>query len=428
MDTSVLETNSQKNPYYKNGVCLGRVSSVDAKRRFCEVKTFFGPPGMVDLHLTNVQWLSVSANPDGDEDTAIPRVNSTGLVFFVEGEAFIWGYFKATSPDKGAVTGKEQSVLNQGDRILATVGGNRVVLKKSGLIEIQSTETLKTIYFPREGLLAQLCQQYSRSCDGGNERWENLNALNETLNSVEYRRDMTRTSLVFEERGKVDTTVVKRVSIGPGIPGVRGVQVPVFMYEIDSLGQFNCEIGLAGTGLTIEASPVGTFHMENSPGGSVDLDILGGWKFKTPQCSFTLSPLGDIEMKGPVAEASMSLTGDIEVKNKLTTIKVASSGDLDIEVAKGTAKLSVSSSGDVKVEATSKVTIDAKAGMELMTLGELKATALGKATVSGLQVAIDGTGGGGAGAIHGVLCNPLTVSQFTGAPLMPFSTSVKVSP
>lgn len=425
LETSALETDELRNSLYRNGVCLGRVSSVDAKRRFCEVKTFFGPPGLVDLHLENVQWLSTDANPDGDESTAIPRVNSTGLVFFVEGEPFIWGYFKATKPGDGAVTGKEQAVLNPGDKIMSTAGGNRIVVKKSGLIEIHSNESLKTIYFPREGLLSHICQQYSIQCDGGFEAWKNLNALNETLNTKEYRRDMARTTIVFEERGKVDSTVVKKVSIGPGIPGVQGVFVPVFTMETDLTGQTKCEVGLAGTGVSFEATPFGTFSLKN-PFGSVELDALGGWEFKTPQASLKVSALGDIEAKGPIAEAKLSLDGKIEVKNALTTFSIAPSGETKIEAP--AASVSISTAGEVKIEGTSKIVLDTKAGLDIKSIGPVKVEALGKVTVSGLQVAIDGTAGGGAGAINGVLCNPLTVSQFTGAPLLPFSTTVKVSP
>lgn len=425
MQTSILESDPTKNPLYKNGVCLGRISAVDAQRRFCEVKTFFGPPNMVDLHLRDVQWLALDANPEGDESTSIPRVGSTGLVFFIQGQAFIWGYFRATKPGTGATTGKEQSILNQGDKIIATVGGNRIVVKKSGLIEIHSQESLKTIYFPKEGLLADICQQYSFQNDGGKVTWERLNALNETLHTAEYRRDMARTTLVYEERGKVDTTVVKRVSIGPGIPGVNGVQFPVFMYEIDLTGQVTCEVGIAGTGVSFEVTPFGDFLMKNIL-ASVNMSKTGDWEFKTPTATLKMTATGDIEAKGPVAEAKMALNGKIEVKNPLSKVIIDSSGDIKIEAP--AAKLSISSAGKVDVEATGKVTVDSKAGVDVKSIGPVKVEALGKATVSALEIALDGMGSGGSGAIHGVLCNPLTVSQFTGAPLMPFSTTVKVSP
>jgi hypothetical protein len=51
--------------------------------------------------------------------------------------------------------------------------------------------------------------------------------------------------------------------------------------------------------------------------------------------------------------------------------------------------------------------------------------------VEGLKVTVKGQIGvdvdGGTGPINNVLCFPMTVSQFTGSPLVPFSQTVKVS-
>ena len=187
---SGLENSSGQNTSMTSGVALGRIVSVDAKKRFCRVKTFFGDAHLVDKDIPVCQWLSLDANPEGDESTSIPRVNSTGLVFFVAGEAFIWGYFKATTKDKGATTGKEQSNLNEGDKIIATVAGNKIILKANGVVEIQSKETLRTIYFPKEGLLAHLCEAYDIRTDGGSMTWRTTDELlNQTLFQGLYKRE-----------------------------------------------------------------------------------------------------------------------------------------------------------------------------------------------------------------------------------------------
>lgn len=419
MQASALE--SGRNNMQGVGIALGIIISVDTDKRFCQVKTFMGGPGFEDLHLPQVQWLSTDSNPEGDESTCIPRVGATGLVFFVEGEAFIWGYFRATDPTAGAVTGNEPSDLLEGDKVISTVAGNKVVVKSNGVIEIHSRDSLRTIYFPKDGLLSTLCRAYSFESDAYDVKARLQNAvLQSTLTAKEYRRDIGRTSIVVEERGYVDSTVVKKVAIGPGIPGVSGVQIPVFQYTTDITGKVDVEVGVLGTGVTVEVTPGGGFKMANLL-ASAQMSESGDWKFDNLLASVEMTAAGDLKAKGPTAEGSMDASGNIEVKNTVATIRAATSGEVTVDAPGGSVKISVA--GEVTVDANAKVVVNALAGIDLDTKGPLNITALGPVTIKGVTVAIDG----GTGSTNQVLSFPDTVSQFTGTPLVPFSTTVSVS-
>lgn len=380
MLNTIYERSGGLNRLNKNGIALGKITHVDAKTRFCEVKTFFGEPGLIDLHLPKVQWLSTDSNPAGDESTSIPRVGSTGLVFFVGGTAFIWGYFKATSPAKGAVTGKEVADLKEGDKIIATVGGNRIIVRANASIEIQSTDTLRTIYFPKDGLLADICEAYTFKGDGGTESWKIINEANQTLYKRETRMDLARTNLVYEEMGAVDgATVIKRTTIGPGIPGIEGIQLPVFKFEQDITGKTTCEVGLAGTGLSIEMTPLGDFTMKNLL-SQVNLAASGDWEFKTPAGTFKMSTAGDAEFTNTASgKLSVTATGDVEASNPKGKYTMSATGDMEI-----------SNNGvEITGTATGDVTAKSKIGQGTLMMEKTGAVTL-KGAIGVLKIDKDG--------------------------------------
>lgn len=89
--------------------------------------------------------------------------------------------------------------------------------------------------------------------------------------------------------------------------------------------------------------------------------------------------------------------------NAAGAANVKAGGPANVEAA----SVSVKSQGTVMVEASGSA--DVKAG--------------GKVTVKGSNIELDG----GGGASEKVLTNPSTLSDFTGAPLMPGSSTVKAS-
>jgi hypothetical protein len=74
--------------------------------------------------------------------------------------------------------------------------------------------------------------------------------------------------------------------------------------------------------------------------------------------------------------------------------------------------------------ALSKVIVDAKAGIDVKSLGPVNLDAKAPVKLKALgSVEIDG----GTGATDNVLTYPTSINAFTGSPIVPFSTTIKVS-
>jgi hypothetical protein len=110
----------------------------------------------------------------------------------------------------------------------------------------------------------------------------------------------------------VDTTTVRKTEIGPIIPGEEDILTPVYSLKQDITGKTTYEIGLAGTGVSVELDPTGKASIKN---------ILA---------SAEISEAGDINVKGPVGSISVTNSGAIEVKNAVATISASDSGDIEI--------------------------------------------------------------------------------------------------
>lgn len=319
MSKSLYEREHPKRLVQENGICFGRIAYVDVTKRLCKVKTFFGPPGLNDLSLNNVQWVNMDGNADGDESGSIPREGAMGMVFFINGEPLIFGYFKPLKFKDGAVTGKEVvTKLVRGDKIISTKSGNRITIRANGLIELQSRETLKTVYFPTDSRILTLCRNYNFECDGGVEAWEG-NRLGQTLYTAEYRQDLARTSIVVEERGNTGGTTIYRTVIGPGLPAIKGVPVPVYEYKIDITGKTSLSIGPG----------VPTYTSEITPDGSLKIDATTDVAVSSKLGKISVETLtGDIAVKANLGNVSVdALTGNITAK--------ASSGNIDVEALVG---------------------------------------------------------------------------------------------
>lgn len=344
MDKSIYESSNTGRQNQRNGTALGRITHVDVLRRVCRVKTFFGPPHLMDLDCNNVQWVDADTNSEGDESTAIPREGSMGIVHFIEGEAFVHGFINALKGKQGAVTGNETAKLVKGDKIIATRAGNRVIVRTNGSIEFTSKETLKTVYIPTDSRIIELCRNLNFKTDGGYINWE-VDDIGTTLHTVEYRTNIARTGLLFEERGSVGGTTVFKQEIGPGIPGVPGITVPTRVKEYDLTGATKEAIGPG----------VATITIDKTVDGSIKHDIFSDFS--------VLSKLGNFL-------ASLDV-GDATILAKLGSILVeATTGKIDVHALQNVSVLS--DLGDVSVKATAgKVEVNGSLGKLVLTKGQV---------------------------------------------------------
>lgn len=469
-------------------IALGKIMEVDVKMRRCTVATITGRGSIFDQWITDCQWLSPDANPEGDEFGSIPRRGSWGIVYFLDGVAFIGNYARPVGKGGSTLRGNESAVLNPGDKIISTQAKNRVAVKGSGLIELYVSETLKRSMLPSSGLLIDHCSNYDFKSNGGFFKWLTFSGFLPPLQNVlwraEYYSTTNKGTIIEEKKGYVNDSIVYKRTIGEGAPGVSSTVIPVYMKMIGTDGTTTTAITIP----TAEGSPLG-YKSTLNPDGSVEIlmgstqgtvltvDSSGAVILDVNGLSnLALSESGDLNYTGPKGLAEITAQGAITIANESTEIVVASGGDVtvtgpnttvsiaeagDVEIAGPKTTLSITADGDVSI-AGPAVNMDITAGGDLTIKGSdftLSLTASGEVKLeSSANIAIESTGGGvsvkgvgpvdveatggdinikssgqiliaggGGSATDSVLTNPTTLSPFTGAPLAPFSQTVKVS-
>jgi phage gp45-like len=430
MDASIYEREHPTREEQAFGFAFGRITEVFAKERYCTVVTFLGKGSLNDNYIPRCQWVNLDSNPEGDESTSIPRKNSIGLVFYVDGEPFIFGFFKPLSRNAATVTGDEPAKLIEGDKVISTVAGNKITVKSNGAIEIVSSDTLRRTMIPKGSAIFDLCRRYQLRTDGGTIDWGSDPITQLTVHKAEYRRDLLRTFIMTEDRGGVDLTTVWKRQVGPAVPGVLGVQLPSFTETISNLGVYELQISPpspVGTpiGIRTKISPDGSYNFKSGPIPNFELDISPTGAAKVAVNSLitiNLSATGALEVKNPTSKLSLTESGDIEVSNPLVKVNALATGDFEISAPGGTVK--ISNAGEMSFTALQKVKIDAKAGIDVQSLGPVNLEAKAPVKLKALgTIELDG----GTGATENVLTYPSTINAFTGSPLVPFSTTVKVS-
>lgn len=445
-DISPYESTHPNRLEQASNIALGKIIEVDIKKRTCTVATITGRGSVFDQYISNVQWLCSDVNPEGDESGSIPRRGSWGICYFLDGQVFIGGYTRPIGDKASTVRGNEAATLNEGDKIMSTLAGNRLTIKRSGLIELFANEGLKIMLLPTMSQLIQHCRTYNFKSDGGTIDWRTDKLLN-TLWKAEYYSNVARLFTLEEKKGFVSSSLIYRKVIGPAIPGTPGSQLPVYTKTI----------GISGETITTVSPPLPAgspsgYKSTIGPDGSIEI-LAGAAQTVTATVSATgatqidvnklfnlsITEFGDLDIAGPVGTAMMNKLGDIQAANAAGSIKISNTGDVEakgpiaslsmtkageITIKNATVSITISTSGEVTVKAANKVTLDAKAGVDIKSLGPVNIEGVGPMNIKTKGVVkIDG----GTGASDFVLTNPTTLSPFTGAPLVPFSTTVMVS-
>lgn len=445
-DISPYESSHQSRVEQSANIALGKIINVDIKTRTCTVATITGRNSVFDQYIQKVQWLCADANPEGDESGSIPRRGSWGIVYFLDGQVFIGGFTRPLGDKGTTLRGNEAATLNEGDKIMSTLAGNRLTIKRSGLIELYVSENLKRMLLPTAGQIVDHCRTYNFKADGGFIEWRFDKILN-TLWKAEYYTNAARIFVLEEKKGYVSGSLVYKRTIGPGVPGTPGSKLPVYTQTIGITGEtittispplpegspsgYKSTIGpdgsieiLAGAAQTVKATigPAGAVSLSVNQLAKVDISEAGDISAEGPTGKISVAAAGDIAVKGPVAEVSMAAMGTIAVKNTAGNIGITADGEVTIRNNMG--MITISPAGEVKISAPLKVTVEAKTGIDVKSMGPVNIEGMGPMNIKTKgQVMIDG----GTGASDFVLTNPTTLSPFTGAPLVPFSTTVMVS-
>lgn len=343
---SPWESGNTQRAQLDNFFCLGRITKVYAEQRQVEVKTF-GNGRKTDQHIPRAQWLSADAHPDGDESGAMPRVNSYCMVFFVNGEPYVWGFLKPLTSNGSAVNPNSQlEELQEGDRILFTTAGNKIILRSHGEIQIESTGSCRTIYFPEGHVINTLCRNYEFRTDGGTIDWINPNEEQDnTICRTEYRQNVDRAKIVVETRGYIDDgEYITREEIGIGTDD-GDITSQTYTRESKPDGTTRLFIRKAGEKIGYEQTilPSGENHLKIAD--KAKLDILA-----TGELSLDIGGKHKLTIK-PDGTTSIDVAGKCK-------IDIANSGLTQIDVA-GKSTAILDPSGKVSIKGSS--TIDAEA-------------------------------------------------------------------
>lgn len=428
------------------GTCMGKIIAVDSEKRTCTVATMMGVGTMNDQFIESCQWTSQDANPEGDESGSIPRVGSWSLVHFVDGEPFLSGFIRPIGKDGSAKQGTKGPTLNEGDKLISTRLGNRISAKANGLLELWAKDNLQRTMMPQGSQILDICRRYNLKTDGGYIDWKKVDKLGNTAWKAEYSKDLLRTSIISELKGYVSPTIVKRTYIGASFPGVTDVPLPVYTQDIYTTGEL---LETITPGLP-PGSPAG-YSRNIKPDGSIEIlggslqtfkmtiDSLGAIHVENALVYADITETGDVEIAGPVGTISMDNTGNIDVSNAAASLSITAEGETtiatplaavsmtvegDIEISGPTCTITLSAAGEVKIDGSKSVTLTATNAIDLKSFGTVNVEGMGPINIKTIgQIMLDG----GTGASDNVLCYPTTLSPFTGAPLVPFSTTIMVS-
>ena len=430
IDKSIVECTHPTRIQQSANIALGRIIDVDIKTRTCTVATITGMDSIFDKYIPGCQWLCQDANPEGDESGSIPRRGSWGIIYFIDGQAFIGGYTKPLGDKGTTLRGNESTTLNEGDKVISTLAGNQLTIKINGRIELYATPGLSRNLIPTNNKIVDLCSAYDFKSAGGLIAWSPRKDLS-TLWRAEYYNTTNRLFLVEEKKGFVSSDLMYKKSVGPGVAGVpQGTKTPVYMQTIGLSGEtiteihpplpegspsgFKSTIGPDGS-IEILAGAAQTVKVSVGATGAVGIDV-------NDLSSLTVSETGDFSYSGPTGYATINSAGDIEIANPVATLSMASAGD--ITIANAAVTISITAAGEVTISAPQKVTIEGQAGVDIKSIGPVNIEGVGPMNIKTKgQIMLDG----GTGASDFVLTNPTTLSPFTGAPLVPFSTTVMVS-
>ena len=355
---------------------LGRIVDVDIANRRCRIKTI-GLKGKTDDHdIPDVKWITTDGGSGGAEDTSIPKIGQIGVILYINNQPYIVGYYRSLNlapqdvpPD--TETDPQEALLNQGDRILKTIAGNSIILRSGGSIEIQSTALCRTYWLPTN-VMNSVCGNYELETDGGFMSWELDKDTSATTLSYFIQDNQQPTNVIDAQYGTSDLGNVVDVTIGE-------VNKEDFEFTNEKV------------------------HLQVQPDGSILIEI-GNILSGTPKAKLTINALtGDT-----VYETEGNMTQKIK-------------GNLAMTI---TGNVTETVSGNVTQTVTGKMKSDVTGDVTVKAGGAAKVESGAKATIKGASgVDIDG----GGGAVGQALVFPQALSDFTGAPVMPGSSTVNVS-
>jgi len=336
----------EKSPYEGtfdslNGrAALGRVVDVDVTNRRCRVKTLgMQSPklmsgkgtgtGTDDHDIPDVQWITTSASDAGAEDTSIPQVGQLGVLLYINHEPYLIGFFRALQPQgTGEESGPLEDLVTQGDRILTTIGGNSVILRSGGSVEVKSTALCRTYWLP-SNILSSVCQEWELSTDGGFTQWVRDKTNNDTLLEFFIQDNQQPTNCIDLQLGNSDNGNTLDFVMGEVDGDTFDFVSQKISLSIDPDGTLTVNVGIGNKAtLVIDANTGDTTFTTQ---GNLTQTVQGNVS-QTVQGNVTQNVTGDVSATIS-GKMSSTVTGEVDITTSAdATIKA--SGTVDVEAPK----------------------------------------------------------------------------------------------
>ena len=287
-----------------NGVvCFCTVISVDTAGRRVKVRCI-APSGhpMSDKTIDGVQSIQSLATSAGDEVYSAPPVDSQGILIVVESTPFVLGYYNPEQTGRDLTNSNAPALQNRqnlaiGDIVLYNAFQSRLIIRNFGLIEIQSTEQLKTIYTPDRDVLSVTCQNQKFLANGGFSAWETNDATQDTLITLVIQDNLAPTNIMRFDVGQNDSEVMFNARIGPPNEDI-DVDEPVYQNIIKDNGDWVMTVtDKAAINITPTGAWTSVFSgvFKESITGTYDSSSDGARTLKTGK-GLTVTAVADIDM------------------------------------------------------------------------------------------------------------------------------------
>ena len=392
----------EKSPYEGkwddlNGrTALGKVVQVDVPNRRCHVKTIGLKGKTDDQDLPDVQWISASLGDDGQEDTSIPRVGSTGVLVYINHEPYLIGYFRPLPPadadkDPNAVEDPEEGLLNAGDKVLRSIGGNRIILRSGGTVEIESNKLCRTYWIPSANLISTVCGNHELETDGGHDFWDRDQGTDDTVRERLAWDNLEPSSAVRIQEGATDAGGIYRRTSGP-LDDNQEISEPTYDQQIDALGSMLEKVALS-------------VFKQIGPNGNA---YASGIDINNKQASFSTPSGHTVVFDDSDADGSISI-----IHKTGASIQITGKGDIILQTGSGhtvsfaNAAVGLTSKDGGTVSVSDKVVISDSSGGQIITLdgNSVNITASKTVIVSAPSVLVQGGSIdlGNNPSFHGVL-------------------------
>jgi phage gp45-like len=362
--------------------CFGRITSVNSTARTVSCKTIGLVGATDDQYLHNVKILHLAWHPEGDEETYIPRIGAYGVILFINSEPYIVGYYPLSNSE-GEDQRSNFEALQPGDKVIKTVGGNKITLRSGGVVQVESTLGCRTYWIPSQELINTVCRNLEIEPAGGYMHWKLDPDTNDTL-------------MKFVAYNNLEVSTVIQAEIGAASDGESVVDFAV--------GDPDEDLAIAERRMQMQVKPDGTTHFEIGPTNlTLDIDPDGTTSLNVGPDKMTLDIAADGTTEINIGVGKILLTMNPDGTLELTTedsITVTCKKDLTATIS---GKCNIHTDGDTTIDAGGKVTVNAG--------GDAAIKASGNATVDASAINLNGK----AGQILTTATDPI-VDAITGIP------------